>query len=206
VRKKAIECTREEIAYEVWEHMKAGLNGPGREQKLLTDRMLHSWHLDADLDYAAGPPPRNSSGLLIHPPGSWASRPEAASAIPNLCFAADYVRTHTDLASMEGASEAGRRATNAILERTGAAARRADVWPLEEPAMFAPWRRIDAELHRRGRTHLFEVVGIREAFQAAELFRRFSALAGLGQLDTLLARLGLANAFTGALGKFFGGP
>ena len=35
--------------------------------------------------------------------GSWAIRPEAATEIPNLVLAGDYVRTHTDLASMEGA-------------------------------------------------------------------------------------------------------
>ena len=36
--------------------------------------------------------------------------------IPNLVLAADYVRTHTDLATMEGANEAARRAVNAILD------------------------------------------------------------------------------------------
>jgi N-methylhydantoinase A len=47
-------------------------------------------------------------------------RPEAASAIPNLVFAADYVRTSTDLASMEGANEAARRAVlDAIAEPLG---------------------------------------------------------------------------------------
>jgi uncharacterized protein with NAD-binding domain and iron-sulfur cluster len=68
--------------------------------------------------------------LLVHPPMAWELRPEAASAIGNLCFAADYVRTNTDLASMEGACEAGRRAANAMLERTGSGAARAQVWSL----------------------------------------------------------------------------
>ncbi|HEY7236318.1 MAG TPA: FAD-dependent oxidoreductase [Gemmatimonadaceae bacterium] len=203
VKKRAIECTPEEVKQEVWEQLKAGLNGPGRDQQVLTDRMLHSWHLDDDLDYSSGTPPKNLSGLLIHPSGSWASRPEAASAISNLTFAADYVRTHTDLASMEAANEAARRATNAILERERSPAARAGVWPLEEPAIFAPWRRLDAELYRAGQPHIFEVVGIREAFQAADLFRRFSAFAGLPQLDMLIGQFKLASAFGNVLTNFF---
>lgn len=203
VKKKAIDCTPAEVKHEVWEHLKAGLNGEGRDQQMLTDRMLHSWHLDDDLDYSSGVPAKNTSGLLIHPSGSWASRPEAASAIPNLTFAADYVRTHTDLASMEAANEAARRATNAILERERSSAPRASVWPLEEPPIFAPWRRLDAELYRSGQPHIFEVIGIREAFQAAELFRRFSAFARLPQLDLLIGQFKFASAFGNVLTKFF---
>ncbi len=205
VTKKAVDCTREEIKEEVWQQLKAGINGSKPEEQILTDRLVHSWHLDADLDYSAGLPAVNRSGLLIHPPGSWASRPEAVSAVPNLSFAADYVRTHTDLASMEAASEAGRRATNVILEREQSLARRADVWPLVEPPIFAPWRQMDAELYRAGRPHLFEIAGIKQAFQAADLFRRFSAFAGVGQLDFLLAQFKIASAFTGALTRFIVG-
>ena len=150
VKKKAIDCTPEEIKEEIWEQLKAGLNGSERDQQILTDQALHSWHLDADLDYSQGLPARNTSGLLIHPPGSWANRPEPASSIPNLTFAADYVRTHTDLASMEAANEAARRATNAILDREQSSAPRAGLWPLEEPPLFARWRQLDAELYRIG--------------------------------------------------------
>ena len=46
---------------------------------------------------------------------SWADRPQAATEIGNLLLASDYVRTHTELATMEGANEAGHRAVNAIL-------------------------------------------------------------------------------------------
>ena len=69
----------------------------------------------------------------------------------NLLLASDYVRTHTDLATMEGANEAARRAVNAILERTGSAAERCGVWPLREPALFAPARALDRLLFRLGR-------------------------------------------------------
>ena len=129
-------------------------------------------------------------------------RPEAASAIPNLCFAADYVRTHTDIASMEGASEAGRRAVNAILDREGSTASRAEIWPLVEPSQFEPWKQLDADLYRRGRPHFFEIAGIRRAFEAADILRRFSAFTGLAQLDDFLAQFKLTNIVDGLLGGF----
>jgi uncharacterized protein with NAD-binding domain and iron-sulfur cluster len=204
IKKAASLCTRQEIADEVWWQLKASLNGVGEGGTILTDDLLHSWHLDDDLDFStAGAPPVNSSKLLIHPPGSWALRPEAATAIPNLMIAADFVRTHTNIASMEGACEAGRRATNAILGRTGSTAPLADVWPLEESA-FDTMRRLDARLYAARQPHLFELLGIRQAVRAAALARRVEQLVGLGKLDdwvdqyklttvakVFLARLGL---------------
>ncbi|XXF77421.1 FAD-dependent oxidoreductase [Myxococcaceae bacterium GXIMD 01537] len=160
VPKRAKDCTPEEVQTEVWGQLKAALNGRDPGEQVLTDELLHSFHLDEDLDYGAGLPPRNSSRLLVHPPGSWEVRPEAASAVPNLCLAGDYVRTYTDLASMEGACEAGRRAANAILERAGSTAARAGLWRLEEPASFESWKRLDAVLHRMGRAHLFELLRV----------------------------------------------
>ena len=76
--------------------------------------------------------------LLINTAGSWADRPDAATRIPNLLLAADYVRTYTDLATMEGANEAARRAVNAILDATGSRATRCDVFTLREPPVLAP--------------------------------------------------------------------
>ena len=201
VRKKARDCTKAEVAEEVWWQLKAALNGRGPEKQVLTDELCHSWHLDADLDYSAGQSPHNSSRLLIHPPGSWAIRPEAASAVPNLCFAADYVRTHTDIASMEGACEAGRRAANAIFAREGSPAR-ASVWPLVEPPQFDRWKRLDSRLYRAGRRHLFEIAGIGRAFSAADLFRRFSAAAGLAALDDRLDETRLTDLVDGLFERF----
>jgi len=202
VRKKARDCTKDEIQAEVWSQLKAALNGRRADQQTLTDELLHSWHLDDDLDYSAGLPPLNRSRLLVHPPGSWAVRPEAASAVPNLCFAADYVRTHTDIASMEGACEAGRRAANVILEREGSTASRAEIWPLQEPPQYEHWKRLDADLFRVGRPHVFEIAGIRRAFEAADLLRRFSSFTGLAQLDEFLKQFKLTDIVDGLLGRF----
>jgi uncharacterized protein with NAD-binding domain and iron-sulfur cluster len=79
----------------------------------------------------------------VNLPGSFSQRPKAATAIPNLFLAADYVQTYTDLACMEAASEAARRAVNGILDRTGVAATRARVFPFKEPGIFLPIKAID---------------------------------------------------------------
>ena len=183
VRKPAKQCTPAEIRQEIWEELKAALNGHQPGDLVLRDALVHSFHLDADLDYAAGTPPMNHSRLLVHPPGSWAIRPEAATQIPNLVLAGDYVRTNTDLASMEGACEAARRAVNAILQRAGSADAPATIWALTEPEQFEPWKHLDARLYAADKSHVFELLGIRHAGAAAGLLRRFNEVSGIAALD-----------------------
>ena len=183
VTKPAKQCTPAEIAQEVWGQLKAGLNGTAPGEETLTDAMLHSWHLDDDLDFSSGTPPVNNSRLLVHPPGSYDLRPEAASRIPNLVLAADYVRTSTDLASMEGANEAARRASNAILDRDASTATRVQLWPIKEPEGFRYAKALDRWLFKHGRRHAFEILGIRNAARAANWLRRFERLAGFARVD-----------------------
>jgi hypothetical protein len=52
---------------------------------------------------------------------------------------------------MEGANEAARRAVNGILDATGSAAQRCQVWPLREPSVFEAARRADRVLWTVGR-------------------------------------------------------
>jgi uncharacterized protein with NAD-binding domain and iron-sulfur cluster len=186
IPKTAKQCTPDEVAKEVWEQLKAALNGREPGEDVLRDELLHSYNLDRDLDYSAGLPATNSSRLLVHPPGSWALRPDAGTAIGNLVLASDYVRTYTDLASMEGANEAARRAVNEILQRSASTARTVETWPLKEPAAFDPWKRLDERLFNNGQPHLFEMLGIRRAAQAADLLRRFAAFTGVSKLDDLV--------------------
>ena len=80
---------------------------------------------------------------MINTAGSWSDRPEATTRIANLMLAADYVRTNTDLATMEGANEAARRAVNAILDATGSPAPRCEVFELTEPSILRHARRLD---------------------------------------------------------------
>jgi geranylgeranyl pyrophosphate synthase/uncharacterized protein with NAD-binding domain and iron-sulfur cluster len=146
----AMRCSRQEVAREAWRQLKLSLNRPGEE--LLRDQDLQSWFLDSDI---APDPLRpgylsNAEPLLVNLVNTWALRPEAITAIPNLFLASDYVRTHTDLATMEGANEAARRAVNGILEATAHAGPRCQIWPLHEPELFRPLRETDALRFRAG--------------------------------------------------------
>lgn len=141
--KKAWDCTPDEIAKEVWAQLKASLNVDGKV--LLRDENLHSWFLDPDIqegrDRAPDAPQlTNTEPLLVNLSGSWMLRPDAYTMIPNFFLAADYVRTFTDFASMEGASEAARRAVNALLGKAHSSAPLAEVWPLHEPDILGPLR------------------------------------------------------------------
>ena len=99
--------------------------------------------LDPAIEFPNPTQAANLEPLLVNTAGSWADRPDAVTRIPNLFLASDYVRTHTDLATMEGANEAARRAVNGILEATGSSAPRCEIWPLREPAAFAPAKALD---------------------------------------------------------------
>ncbi|HSL68986.1 MAG TPA: FAD-dependent oxidoreductase [Longimicrobiales bacterium] len=150
--KPARECTREEIIAEIWEELKRHLNDEGRDH--LEDSNLVYSYL-ADSVRRSGNDWVNDEPLLINTAGSWALRPEATTSIPNLFLAADYVRTNTDVASMESANEAARRAVNGILAASGVAAAKCRIWELEEPLIFEPLKFIDAQLFRNGLSHLF---------------------------------------------------
>jgi uncharacterized protein with NAD-binding domain and iron-sulfur cluster len=130
--KPAKECPSDVIAEEVWAQLKASLNISG---EVLRDENRAGWFLDQDI---VEPNPQgtdtNLEPLLVNVKGSWQHRPDAAlPEVSNLFLAADYVRTHTDLATMEGANEAARRAVNAILDATESRDERCRVWPLHEP-------------------------------------------------------------------------
>jgi uncharacterized protein with NAD-binding domain and iron-sulfur cluster len=92
----------------------------------------------------------NLEPLLVNLVNTWQLRPDAFTRIPNLFLASDYVRTNTDLATMEGANEAARRAVNAILDATGDPAPRCKIWELHEPEIFAPFRWHDRQRYQQG--------------------------------------------------------
>lgn len=125
-------CSRKVIADEVWAQLKAAVNG---STEVLSDQNLVGWFLDPDI-VAPNPPQAdtNLEPLLVNVKGSWQFRPEAGMPeVPNLFLASDYVRTYTDLATMEGANEAARRAVNAILDATESNEERCRLWKLHEP-------------------------------------------------------------------------
>jgi 15-cis-phytoene desaturase len=153
VKKAAHDCSPEEIKDEVWAQLKAHLNEGG--QKQLADVNLLGWHIDPDIVYPRNDPTNegNAEPLLVNTIDTWQYRPDAAVEIPNLFLASDYVRTYTDLATMEGANEAARRAVNAILLRCGSDQPRCDIWPLHEPLVFAPLREYDYFRYSIGWAH-----------------------------------------------------
>jgi hypothetical protein len=88
---------------------------------------------DAVLPHIWGPRLRfNAEPLLINRVGTDRLRPEARTGIQNMFLAADYVRTETDLACMEGANEAARRAVNALLDADLSKKKRCDLFSFEE--------------------------------------------------------------------------
>ncbi|MFL5826634.1 MAG: FAD-dependent oxidoreductase [Thermoleophilaceae bacterium] len=148
VKKQAMYCSREQVAEEVWAQLKASLDVEG--QQLLEDANVVSWFLDPAITYPNPIEAMNLEPLLINTAGSWPDRPQAATKIENLFLASDYVQTYTDLATMEGANEAARRAVNGILDASGSSEKRCRLWKLHEPELFEPFKALDRmlfELH-----------------------------------------------------------
>ena len=170
--KPARECTREEFVEEVWAQLKAHLNG---ERTVLEDDNLVDSFVDPAIEFGEDGV-ENDAPLLVNTVDSLQFRPGATTAAPNLLLASDYVRTHTDLASMEAANEAARRAVNAILDGEGVRSEDCAVWPLDEPTALAPLRRLDRTRYRLGLSHPGEA-----ATTAWDAYRRVQrdGLAGL---------------------------
>ncbi len=138
--KTALDCTREEIAQEVWAQIKKSVNVEGQE--ILTNANVHSHFLDPDLVQSSGGKLTltDAEPLFVNFINSWALRPEAVTATSNMVLASDYVRSFTDVACMEAANEAARRAVNGLLTLFGSSADPCELWPLHEPGIFAPFR------------------------------------------------------------------
>lgn len=150
-QKIAADCTLPEVVEEVWTQLKKSLMLTGTEC-LLTDEMRVGYYVDTDIEpdtYRPTPPPvrspfatmHNTEPLLVNTANSWSLRPESFCGIENLFLASDYVRTNTDLATMEGANEAARRSAKSgpctnptcwrcCAGRTGAASLRACPGPV----------------------------------------------------------------------------
>lgn len=151
IEKPAKECTPEEIKREVWTQITNRLNDRGKT--VLEEDMIVDWFLDPDIEFPAPNETTNAEPLLINTIGSRDYRPGADPGVPNLFLAADYVRTNTDLATMEAANEAARRATNAILHHFDHDSDPCEVWPLEEPDVFVPLKQYDEIRYKRGLPH-----------------------------------------------------
>jgi uncharacterized protein with NAD-binding domain and iron-sulfur cluster len=150
--KTANECTREEVEKEVRAQLKASLNF---EKVILRDDMIIDFYLDRDIKEKPTSELNKEElediePLLVNSINTWALRPTADCYIPNLYFASDYVRTNTDLATMEGANEAARRAVNCILQKSESKAQSCEIWELKEPFCFDLMKWHDKQRYKKG--------------------------------------------------------
>jgi hypothetical protein len=156
--KQAVDCTPQQIANETWAQLKQGLN-TSSGHPVLSDDMIVSWFLDPAVTYPPGGGPAVSTEpLLINSAGSLVDRPNSYTSIPNLFVAADYVRVNVDLATMEGANEAGRQAANAILGAAGSGAQPATLGKLWQPSELDADFRIDAQRYKAGQPNLLDII------------------------------------------------
>jgi uncharacterized protein with NAD-binding domain and iron-sulfur cluster len=145
------ECTREEAVEEIWAQVQAHLG-----EDVLPDDARVAHFLDPEL-VETDEGLRNDAPLVINTVDSLRNRPDPDTEASNLAVAGDYARVDTDLATMEAANEAGRRAANAVLAAAGDRSRRVEVWGLDEPRAFAPLKRQDRFRFRLGLPHPGEV-------------------------------------------------
>jgi uncharacterized protein with NAD-binding domain and iron-sulfur cluster len=146
--KKAENCSEAEVTEEVWQQIKAHHALAEPQHHLDGVTRLHTF-VDPAIKFSAVPGGTNTSEepLLINTVDSLKDRPQAKTLVDNLFLASDYVVTNTDLATMEGANEAARRAVNAILVKAGSAQPACAVNPLKEPHFFDFWKTKDDEAY-----------------------------------------------------------
>ena len=149
--KPAHASSAQEIKDEVWAQLKQHLNDGG--ETVIDDHNLLAWFLDPDIEFPNPGNATNAEPLLINTAGSLQNRPEAQVELENLFLASDYIRTYTDIACMEAANEAARRAVNCLLAVSGSSATPASLWPYEEPDFFKPFQEVDRIRFALGQPH-----------------------------------------------------
>ncbi|NKZ02834.1 hydroxysqualene dehydroxylase [Actinomadura latina] len=152
--KPARDCTSDQIFKEVVAQLRKALPwGP----VLLNDANIHSYFIDPAITGNGTPQVANDEPLLINKPSSWNYRPEAATGLPNLFLASDYVRADINLATMEGANEAGRKAANAILDASGAGGTPAKLFEMYLPNEFQGFYDDDDRRYKAGQANAFDL-------------------------------------------------
>lgn len=149
------ECTPEELAREAFAQIQDGV-GPA----LSWADVIH-YHVDSDIEFSPGrahcPTP-----LWVSPRGSFLDRPLADPGCGNFFLASDWVRTETDVGSMESADEAARLAVQGIIasaELTVPADRVPHVRPLRLWRSVETARAVDRWLFHRGLPHPLHLPG-----------------------------------------------
>jgi uncharacterized protein with NAD-binding domain and iron-sulfur cluster len=144
--KAAKDCSPQEVVAECWAQIKRSLNVNGKE--LIKDEYLHHWNIDNSIVPTI--PAINQEPLLVNNKNTWTQRPYAYTDISNFFLASDYVKTNTDLATMEGANEAARRAVNSILSTEHYKGDYCKIWNLHEPWYLTILRYKDRKRYAKG--------------------------------------------------------
>lgn len=154
--KPARECTRDEIKTEVIAQLEAHLDA--ENGVTFSEDLVEDWYLDPAIKFdSEGVVESNSEPLFINSVGSLKNRPEPVTAAENLLIATDYARTHSELACMESANEAARRAVNAIIDRSGSSSDACRIWQLTLPQSVERLQQLDRLFYRGGVPHLGSV-------------------------------------------------
>jgi 15-cis-phytoene desaturase len=182
--------SREEVLERVWRQFLDGVD-PATRRALARARFAA--HLDDEVDVGTAGV-SNAARLMVHPPGSREQRPESVTGLGNLFLAADYVKTFTDLVSMEGANEAGRRAARGVLHAAGLAAEGVRVFEFPAINRFRMMRALDQRLHQAGLAHCFDWGGalVRAFKRGAEKARALPQPDGIAANGSLKPTIGRA--------------
>lgn len=154
-KKPAKECTPEQIIEEILAQLRKAIP---RGNQVLKDSNIHSWFIDPAITGLATPQVANDEPLLINSPSSWNFRPESTTRLPNLFLASDYVRADINLATMEGANEAGRKAANAIIDASSSGGSKAKLLELWQPPSFKNFFAQDDARYAQGKPNAFDVI------------------------------------------------
>ena len=186
----AKDCTRQEILDETFRQILEGLNNSDA-RTLDWDDVLHR-HLDSNIEFERtdGRASGNRTPLLVHAPGTYEHRPSSRTELRNLFLASDYVATHTNLATMEGANEAARRAVRGILTELNWSRELPIVRDLPEPVVFEPFKRLDSWLmqHEKSFEHVFRLQAI-ELSELVEAAHRLSQGVSIPALRRSVGRM-----------------
>jgi uncharacterized protein with NAD-binding domain and iron-sulfur cluster len=194
--KAAVDLPRHAVIEETWTQIKAGaahrygyeaIDDSLRKYAFVDDDIqerrnlrklfaFHRWRKAKGLPDQ--PLLTNAEPLLVNQVGTRKLRPDAGGAVANAFLASDYVKTYTDLATMEGANEAARRAVNAILGEEGRTDT-CELFPLVEPFQFL--RDWDERRFRRRLppSPVVGVLGLAFGFSAWTVLRVSQVLSGM---------------------------
>jgi hypothetical protein len=198
---RASECSREQLAAEVWQQIVEGIS-----TETWSPSAPLAYHIDDDMIFGAnGKPSENRAPYLVNLAGGWEKRPGPDDLTrgyevfyKNLVVAGTFMKTYTRLATMESANESARHAVNGILEHyrktTGATTSRAcEVWNPEEHELddLDFLKEIDARLMELGEPHLLEILDVEALLDGGIEVPTPDAI-----LTALLRSLGVTGAST----------